>query len=116
MINKMIATLLPFMPKKLVWIFSRKYIAGENIEDAIRVSKALNAQGIMVTIDLLGEYITRLEEALQNKENYLSIIETIQKHGVDGNYSLKPTMFGLLIDQEVCYQKMKIIGWIAIAT
>ena len=107
MINKMIATLLPFMPKKLVWIFSRKYIAGENIEDAIRVSKALNAQGIMVTIDLLGEYITRLEEALQNKENYLSIIETIQKHGVDGNYSLKPTMFGLLIDQEVCYQNIR---------
>ena len=51
MFNKLITLLLPYMPKKLVWIFSRKYIAGETIDDAVRVSKELNAQGIMITID-----------------------------------------------------------------
>jgi proline dehydrogenase len=107
MFNKMITWMLPFMPKKLVWIFSCKYIAGETIEDAIRVSRELNSQGIKVTIDLLGEFITKLEEAEENKNDYLNIIETIQKANIDGNYSLKPTSFGLLIDKEVCYRHIR---------
>lgn len=91
----------------MVWIFSKKYIAGETIEDAIRVCKELNAKGIKITIDLLGEFITKLEEAEQNKDAYLSIIERIQNEKIDGNYSLKPTMFGLLIDKEVCYRNIR---------
>jgi proline dehydrogenase len=109
MINKLIVWLLPFMPKKLVWIFSKKYIAGKHIEDAIRVSKQLNAQGIKVTIDLLGEFITKLEEAEKNRDEYIEIIDRIQKENINGNYSLKPTMFGLLIDKEVCYRNIRVI-------
>jgi proline dehydrogenase len=107
MINKMIAGILPYMPKKLVWIFSRKYIAGETIEDAIRVSKELNSQGIKVTVDLLGEFITSLQQAEENRIAYLNIIDRIQSEHIDGNYSLKPTMFGLLIDKEVCYRNIR---------
>ncbi|HTX89234.1 MAG TPA: proline dehydrogenase family protein [Bacteroidales bacterium] len=107
MINKMIARMLPYMPKKLVWIFSKKYVAGEKIEDAIRVSKELNAQGIKVTIDLLGEFITNLQQAEENRVAYLAIIDRIQAEKIDGNYSLKPTMFGLLLDQEVCYRNIR---------
>lgn len=105
--NKMIAAILPFMPKNLVWIFSKRYIAGRKIEDAIKVSKSLNDEGIMVTVDLLGEFITQLSEAEQNKNEYLDIIETFEKNGIDGNYSLKPTMFGLLIDKDVCYKYIR---------
>jgi len=109
MINKLIVWLLPFMPKKLVWLFSKKYIAGKKIEDAIRVAKQLNAQGIKVTIDLLGEFITKLDEAEKNRDEYLEIIDTIQKENISGNYSLKPTMFGLLLDKEVCYRNIRTI-------
>jgi proline dehydrogenase len=101
--NKMIAGILPFMPKGFVWLFSKRYIAGKTIDDAIAVSKQLNAEGTMVTIDLLGEFITELEQAEDNKNQYLDIIENIQAAGIDGNYSLKPTMFGLLIDEEKAY-------------
>jgi len=107
MFNKLITLLLPYMPKKLVWIFSRKYIAGETIDDAVRVSKELNAEGIMITIDLLGEFITRLEEAHDNKEAYMKIIERIEAEKINGNYSLKPTSFGLLLDTEVCYRNIR---------
>lgn len=107
MINKFIAAMLPYFPKKLIWIFSKRYIAGEKIEDAIRVSKELNKQGIKVTIDILGEFIRNLDEAARNKEEYLNLIDTIQKENIDGNYSVKPTMFGLLIDKEVCYQHIR---------
>lgn len=105
--NKLIAWVLPFMPKSLVWIFSKRYIAGRTIEDAIIVAKDYNTKGIMVTVDLLGEFITKLSEATENKETYLNIIKEVQSAEVDGNYSLKPTMFGLLLDTEECYKNIR---------
>jgi proline dehydrogenase len=107
MFNKLIAALLPYMPKSLVWIFSKRYIAGKSIEEAIKSSKELNAKGMMVTVDLLGEFITKLDQAEVNKSIYLNIIDTVEKNDVNGNYSLKPTMFGLLIDTEVCYNHIR---------
>jgi proline dehydrogenase len=107
MFNQLITMMLPLMPKKLVWIFSRKYIAGETIEDAIRVCRGLNAQNVKITIDLLGEFITKLDEATANKNTYLEIIEKVEKEKIDGNYSLKPTSFGLLIDPESCYRNIR---------
>ncbi|MDQ2177531.1 proline dehydrogenase family protein [Marinifilum sp. D714] len=109
MFNKLIAATLPYMPKKLVWIFSKRYIAGETIADAVRESKKLNDQGIKVTVDLLGEFIKNLDEATENKEAYLEIIETFEANKIDGNYSVKPTFFGLLLDEEVCYQNIRTV-------
>ncbi len=107
MINKMIAGILPYMPKKIVWMFSKEYIAGETIEDAIRNAKKLNEEGILTTIDVLGEFITTLDEAEANKQEYLDVIEKAEKAGVEGNYSLKPTFFGLLIDKEVAFKHIR---------
>lgn len=105
--NKLVASILPFMPKGLVWIFSKRYIAGKSIQEAIDVSKSLNNEGYMVTIDLLGEFITELYQADENRNKYLEIIEQVEKNQIDGNYSLKPTMFGLLIDKEACYKNVR---------
>jgi proline dehydrogenase len=105
--NKLIAAILPLLPKQFVWFFSKRYIAGKSLADAVDVSKKLNAQNYLVTIDLLGEFITELDEAEKNKNEYLTIIETMETQGIQGNYSLKPTMFGLLIDKEICYKNIK---------
>ncbi|PHR29913.1 MAG: proline dehydrogenase [Desulfotalea sp.] len=107
MINSMIAGVLPYMPKKLVWMFSKQYIAGESIEEAIVNAKKLNAEGIMTTLDVLGEFITTLDEAEANKNEYLQVIEAAEAAGVEGNYSLKPTFFGLLIDKEVAFAHIR---------
>ena len=107
MFNKFIASILPYFPKSFVWLFSKRYIAGKNIDDAIKASKELNNQGIMVTIDILGEFIKNLDEAETNKKEYIELIERIEKENIDGNYSLKPTMFGLLLDKEVCYNHIR---------
>jgi proline dehydrogenase len=104
MFNKLIAAILPYFPKKFIWVFSRPYISGETIEDALRVSNDLNSKNIKVTLDVLGEFIKNLEEAEANKNEYLNLIESTQHSGIDGNYSLKPTSFGLLIDKDVCYR------------
>ncbi len=107
--NKLLANALPYMPKKLIWIFSKRYIAGETIEDGLKVSRELNNQGIEVTIDLLGEFISSIEQAEQNKVKYLDIIERFTSEGIIGNFSVKPTMFGMLIDREVCFTKLEAI-------
>jgi proline dehydrogenase len=107
MINRFVANIIPYLPKKMVWIFSKKYIAGEKVEDAIEVSKSLNSRKIKVTLDVLGEFITTLDEAEKNKEEYLHLIEQTTQQNVDCSYSLKPTSFGLLIDEEYCYLKVR---------
>ena len=86
-IHKMIAALVPHMPRGFVWMFSRKYIAGKGIEDAIRVARQLNDNGCLVTVDLLGEFITQLPEAERNKNEYLEIIERFTQCRAKGNYS-----------------------------
>jgi proline dehydrogenase len=107
MFNKFIAAILPYFPKKFIWIFSRPYISGETIEDAMRVSKELNNRKIKVTLDVLGEFIKSLDEAEANKKEYLHVIEVAQKNRIDGNFSCKPTSFGLLIDKNVCYNHLR---------
>jgi proline dehydrogenase len=103
MFNKFIAAILPWFPKKFIWIFSKSYISGETIEDAMCVSKDLNSKNIKVTLDVLGEFIKTPDEAELNKKEYLNLIDISCKNGIDGNFSLKPTSFGLLIDKNICF-------------
>jgi proline dehydrogenase len=107
MFNKFIAAILPYFPKKFIWIFSRSYISGETIDDAMRASKDLNSKNIKVTLDVLGEFIKTLEEAEANKKEYLHLIDIAQKNGIDGNFSCKPTSFGLLIDKNICFNHIR---------
>jgi len=107
MFNKLIASILPYFPKKLIWIFSRSYISGESVEDAMRVSKEFNSNKIRVTLDVLGEFIKNLDEAEINKKEYLDLIDVSIRNSIDGNFSAKPTSFGLLIDKDMCYRHMR---------
>jgi len=107
MFNKLIASILPYLPKKFIWIFSRAYISGETIEDAMRVSKDLNSKKIVVTLDVLGEFIKSLDEAEANKQEYLDTIDVTYRNQINGNFSVKPTSFGLLIDKEACYGHLR---------
>jgi proline dehydrogenase len=103
MINKLISRAIPYLPEKLIWMFSKKYIAGETAEDALRVVRELNAGNIMVTIDVLGELIETKEKALAYTEQYLDIIGEASRLKLRTSFSLKPSMFGLLWNTELCY-------------
>jgi proline dehydrogenase len=107
MFTKFIAFILTYFPKQFIWIFSRPYISGETIEDALRVSGNLNSRNIRVTLDVLGEFIITLDEADTNKKEYLDLIDVSYKNSIDGNFSLKPTSFGLLLDKEICYNHIR---------
>lgn len=106
MINKLIAKILPYFPKRIVWIFGKPYISGQTIDDALAESRKLNQRGIMVSVDLLGEYVNNLDEAEIYKRQYIDLIKRFTTEKIDGHFSVKPSMFGLLLDQEVCYQNL----------
>ena len=107
MFNKFIAAILPWFPKKFIWIFSKAYISGVTVDDAMRVSKDLNSKNVKVTLDVLGEFIKTLEEAEFNKKEYIDLIEISHKNSINGNFSVKPTSFGLLIDKDICYSHIR---------
>jgi proline dehydrogenase len=107
MFNKFIASILPCFPKKFIWLFSKSYVSGETIDDAMRVAKEFNSKNILVTFDILGEFIKDLDEAETNKKEYLDLIDVVYKNSINGNFSVKPTSFGLLIDKEACYRHIR---------
>ncbi|MFB6317980.1 proline dehydrogenase family protein [Saccharicrinis sp. FJH54] len=103
MINKLIANIIPWFPKPFIWQFSKKYVAGETLETAMQVSADLNEKGMMVTIDLLGEFIKNMDEARDHEKAYYGIIDAITENKIRGGVSLKPTFFGLTIDKDESY-------------
>lgn len=107
MITKIISQTLPYFPQKFIWQFSKNYIAGESTRDAIDASKALNREKTMVTLDILGEFIENMNQARENKDEYMDLINTVEQTEVIGNYSIKPSMFGLLLDKEACFEYIR---------
>jgi len=101
MFNRMIVTLLPVVPKGIIRRVSRRYIAGDKLDDAIATASRLEQQEkAWSTIDVLGEFVTERDVALKSKADSLAVIDAIaarQLHGAAG-LSLKPTSLGLGID------------------
>ena len=81
------------------WV-SRRYVAGATLEDAVTIMTRLSSEGACFTIDVLGEEISTMDEAQYFFDEYVRAIAAIQQHGLDANISIKPTAFGLLIDEE----------------
>jgi proline dehydrogenase len=105
-LNQLIVRIVQHLPKNIVGFFSRKYIAGESLEDGIRVVKQLNSKGIYATMDVLGEAVKNKEESLDAKNKAMEVLDAIEKHKLMANLSIKPTQMGLLIDEEFAYQQI----------
>lgn len=101
-INTVLVKTIPLLPKKLVRVFANKYIAGDSIGDAVQAVKNLNSQNVMATIDVLGESIKDREEAVKSKDESLEVLDTIVKHNLNGNLSVKLTMLALAMDYDLC--------------
>ena len=108
-IDKLIATSLPLVPKPLVRVFARPYIAGETLADQIRVIQKLNLDGLMVASGILGEFVTRREESEEAVREYKTALDEISSRELDSNVHLKLTHLGLKLDKEFCYQNVRSI-------
>lgn len=101
-LNNVIVQFVKLLPKSIVHIFAKKYVAGSTLADGVRVTKELNAKGILATMDVLGESIKSKAEAAETKEQYFELLDTIEKHKLNSNISVKPTALGLAIDKDYC--------------
>ena len=94
------------MPENIVWLFSKKYIAGKTLQNAIDTVKELNSKGIVATLDVLGESINTKEEAIESKRKALEVFDAIVENKLIANLSIKPTQMGLAIDKDFAYQQI----------
>ncbi len=111
--NNLIVSSLPIIPKPIVGFVAGRYIAGAEFEDASRVTKNLNAQRIMATMDLLGEDVLDHSEAVTAKDAYKEILRSIDRAHLDSNLSLKLTQIGLKLDGSFCEQNLREILLVA---
>lgn len=79
-----------------------RFVAGETLTDALAVGRRLNAEGITITLDCLGESVSSIEEAAQARDVYLRTLEAMCQAGITPNVSLKLTQFGLDFSAGAC--------------
>ncbi|NOT25641.1 MAG: proline dehydrogenase [Acidobacteria bacterium] len=87
--------------------FASRFIAGETIDTAIEASKRLQANGLLVTLDHLGERVRTLEESTAASHDYVKLLEAIVAAGIERNISLKLTQLGIDIDHATCVDNLR---------
>ena len=103
LLNNIIINTIPFLPRKMVKIVSDKYVAGNEIKDAISKTKKLNDRDLHVTIDLLGEHVKDLNEVESVTKTYLKLLDEINLSSLKSNISVKPTHIGLDLSLDTFY-------------
>lgn len=88
---------------------SSRFVAGDQLADAIQVIRDLNGRGIQGTLDHLGEHTTTPEESRQAVQDILQELDAIQNSGVRANVSIKLTQIGLGLDSRLCEENLKTI-------
>jgi len=84
------------------WRMASRFVAGEQVDDAVRVVKELNAKGINATLDQLGEHTSTAAEADQAADKIVRVLDRIQDSGICSNVSIKLTQIGMGLDDVVC--------------
>jgi proline dehydrogenase len=103
LLDKAISLALPVVPKPIVGHFSKRYIAGPSVGDALSVVRELSAEGAMATLDILGEFISTTDEADANARAYIELLRRLAAENLpQANVSVKLTALGLLLDRRRC--------------
>lgn len=97
------------MRHDLLRSLTQRYVAGEDLADGIVVAETLNTQGLLVSLDHLGESVTNSAEARRAVSAYIDALEAIAEGQVDANVSLKLTQLGLDLSRELCVVHLRAI-------
>jgi proline dehydrogenase len=87
--------------------FARRFIAGETTAEAIDAARAVEARGLLITLDHLGESVDSLARADAATREYFEVISRIVDSGIGRNISLKLTQLGLSVDRATCVDNMR---------
>jgi proline dehydrogenase len=86
---------------------ARRFIAGETLAEGIAAIRSVNANGLLATVDYLGEHVTTEAEATANADEYIRTLLAIKESSVNANISIKLTAMGLAIDDDFCYANVR---------
>jgi len=81
---------------------SRRFVAGTTVEELLAAAEAVNARGMTVSVDNLGENVTNAAEAEASAQLYHRLLDLITQRGLKANVSLKLTHMGLDVDAKLC--------------
>lgn len=109
LLDRFVVASLPAIPKSLIRVVASKYIAGEKLDDAVRVVKDLNTRGMKATIDVLGEFVSDPAQATHDIEAYLKLFDAIVEHKLETGVSVKLTAVGLSIDAQLARRNLKLL-------
>jgi proline dehydrogenase len=84
-----------------------RFIAGENIDEAVAAIRDLNAHGCTASFDHLNESVGTIAETESEVREYLDVLARIDETGIDSNVSIKLSQFGLVIDPELAYRNAR---------
>jgi proline dehydrogenase len=86
---------------------TQRYVAGEELEDGVVVAQTLNTQGLLVSLDHLGESVSTPAAARRAVAAYIEALEAISAEDIEGNVSLKLTQLGLDLSREMCVAHLR---------
>ncbi len=98
---------LPLVPKPVVRRVASPYIAGERMDDLLRISEDLNREGYRVAAAILGEFVTRREESAEAVREYEALLARMGDRKIDGYIHIKPTHLGLKLDKTFCLDNVR---------
>jgi proline dehydrogenase len=84
-----------------------KFMPGERLEDAMEAAAEQQRQGIATIFTKLGENLTRIEEAEEVTQHYLTVLDKMSAAGLRAQVSVKPTQLGLDLDKELCFRNLQ---------
>jgi proline dehydrogenase len=88
---------------------THRFVAGEDLSDAVEAIRHLNQKNITASFDHLGESISSEAETREEVKEYLRVLDSIAGNALNSNVSVKLTQLGLDISQELCYENTRAI-------
>ncbi len=102
MLNNLVVTALPYIPKPIIAAVAKRYIAGATLPDAVAKVRQLNIEQAMATVDVLGEDISTKGQASDSKSRSIDVLNAISDNLLQSNLSIKLTSLGLKMGKQFC--------------
>ncbi len=84
----------------------QRFMPGERLEDALIAVEDLSGENMSTILTLLGENVTRSEEAESVKQHYLDVLQKVSERDLSADISIKPTQIGIDLDLETTYARI----------
>jgi len=106
-VDKAIAASVPAVPRPIVRRIARRYMAGETLAEAVETVRALNGEGCVATVDVLGEFTKYPADAAKKLDEYRQVVDALVANDLKSGISVKLTALGLDLDKDLCRRNLE---------